>query len=440
MGSRFFISFFSAVFFIFTLSTAVPSMAQEPLKGTQLALKGINADDAENATDDESPKNSQQKTKELKKDTSSQSSKLETKETKKDTSFQGPKLEIKETKQDNLSQAFKLETKELKNDNFSQSLEQEVKELKEEVQRMRSENEARKILEVPEEEKSKSVEDILSAVGNQYTLLKKGSYGLQYGFAYSYNSGDVYSSSTYGTSIQRRSNHNLTNSITAQYALLNNLTMHISVPFSYKYNLVGTASSQESTDLGDMSLGFQIQPIKSGKDLPPIIFSLGLSLPTGSSPYAVDPIHSLSSGSGLYSLSGGLSVSKVIDPLVAFGNLSCTYALPDSNISQAWGQSSSQILTKVEPGMSVGASFGFGYALSYQASLNMSVSLGYSFNSRYTINNSAIYETGTSLSSSFNIGTGWRITTKRSIYVSLGIGLTVNDPDFSLSFTVPFEF
>lgn len=424
MKSRFSVNFFSVVFFTFMLFTAVPAMAQGPIMGTQLALKGINADDAETAIDDESPKNTPQKVKELKKDNPPQSYQPETKELKKDS----------------LPQSSKLETKELKKDKPSQSLEQDIKELREEVERIRGENEARKMLEVPEEEKTKSIEDILSAVGNQYTLLKKGTLGLQYGLSYSYNSGDVYESSTAGTAIERRSNHNVNNTITAQYALMNNLTTHISVPFSYKYNLVGTSSSQESTDLGDISFGFQVQPFKAGGGIPATIFSVSISVPTGTSPYAVDPVHSLASGSGLYSISGGLSISKVLDPLVAFGSLSYSYTLPDSNLHQAWGQSSSYILTKVEPGNGIGASFGFGYALSYQASLNLGVSVSYSSGSRYTINNTTTYETGSSVSSSFSIGTGWRISLKRSIYVGLGIGLTVNDPDFSLSFTLPFEF
>jgi hypothetical protein len=346
---------------------------------------------------------------------------------------QASKLETKEP-----SQSSKLETKDLKKDNPPQSLEQEVKELRQEVQRIRSENEARKMLEVPEEEKSKSAQEILSAVGNQYTLSKKGTIGLQYAFSYAYYSGDIIGQSGGYYYVERRANHNATNAITAQYALLNNLTLNAGVPFSYKYNLVGTSSSQESTDLGDISVGFQVQPFKAGGNIPATIFSLTVSLPTGTSPYVVDPLHSLSSGSGLYSLGCGVSVSKVVDPLVAFGSLSYSYALPDSNISQRWGSSST--LTKVEPGNSIGLAFGFGYALSYQASLNLSASLSYAFNSRYTLDNTSTFETGTSLGASFNVGTGWRVTTTRSIYVTLGIGLTVNDPDLSLSFSVPFEF
>jgi hypothetical protein len=162
-------------------------------------------------------------------------------------------------------------------------------------------------------------------------------------------------------------------------------------------------------------------------------------VPTGTSPYEVDPSNSLASGSGLYGINAGVSLSKVLDPLVAFGNLTYSYTLPESGMSQTWGSGGS-LLTKVDPGSSIGWALGFGYALSYQASLNLSVSFGYAFGSKYTLNDTVTFQSGSSLSSTFNVGTGWRISAARSISLSLGIGLTVNDPDVSLSFSVPFEF
>lgn len=386
MKSRCFIGLLSVFCFSFILLTAFPIMAHEPLKGKQLALKEISADDAAPAIDDELPQSSSS--------------------VKKEITIDSP----------------------------PQSLEQQVKELKEEIQKIRNENEARKKLEVPEEEKSKSVDDILSAVGRQYSLLKKGTIGLSYNFNYTYNSGDIID----GTLVERRVNHNLTNTITAEYALRNNLTLTANVPFCYKYNKVGTASSADATDLGDISLGVTFQPFKAGGSIPTTIFSITASIPTGSSPYEISLADSMSTGSGYYAISGGVSLSKVIDPLVAFGSLSYTYGLEKSGLSQYW--STNETLTKIEPGSSIGLSLGFGYALSYQASLNLSAQFAYSFTSKYVTNDVNTYETGTYLSSSFNVGTGWRITPSRSLYISLGIGLTTNDPDVALSFRVPFEF
>ncbi len=361
-----------------------------PLKGTQLALQEINAEDADAAADEPAK--------------------------------QTPKTQAAEVKSATTSAHPK-------------SLEQEVQELREEIQRIRNENEARKILEVPEEEKSKSVEDILSAAGRQYTLLKKGTIGLSYTFNYSYFSGDVISEAT---TVERRANHNLTNTINTDYALRDNLTISAGIPFVYKYNKVGTDASQEATDLGDISLSCQYQPLKAGGKWPTTILSLGVSFPTGTSPYKIDPNNSMATGSGLYSFSGGVSLSKVLDPLVAFGNVSYSYSLPEDGLSQKWGKK--DILTKVDPGSVIGVSIGFGYALSYTASLNISAQYSYYFSNKYTINDSAEYSSGSTASSSFNIGTGWRITPTRAVYTGLGIGLTSNDSDLSFYIRLPFEF
>lgn len=402
MKSRIFINLLSMVFITCILFAATPIRAQEPVRGTQLALKGINADDAETAVDDETSQSPQPKAKELK-------------------------------QKDNLPQNPQPEATELK-DESPKSLEQKVEDLRQEIQKIRSENEARKRLEVPEEEKNKSTEDILSAVGNQYVLLKKGVIGLQYSLNYAYYSSDVVSSST----IESRSNHNLTNSIILQYGLLNNVTMYANVPFDYKYNAVGTSSSQESTNFGDISLGIQVQPFKAGGYLPTTILSLSASIPTGTSPYAIDTTNSLATGAGVYSISGGVSLSKVLDPLVAFGNLTYTYNFPESGLNATWA--SGGVVNQVDLGSSIGWAFGFGYALSYQASLNMSAQFTYGFSSKYHLNDDTTYETGSTLSAMLNIGTGWRLSATRSVNVSVGIGMTVNDPDVSLTFTVPFEF
>lgn len=381
-GCLLFTCYFS--FIILALSPSISHAA--PLKGVQLALKGINAEDAEPAANESS------------------------------------KSAVSE---DNASNAS----------DYPKNLEQEVKELRQEIEKIRTENEARKRLEIPEEEKSKSVEDILSAAGRQYSLLKEGTIGLSYALGYSYYSGNVISESSF---VERRSNHNFTNTITAEYAIWNNLTVSTGIPFVYKYNKVGTSEEQDATDFGDIALGVTWQPFKAGGRIPTTILSFGASIPTGSSPYRIDLQSALPTGSGHYGVSTAVSLSKVIDPLVTFGNLSLTYGFPEDGLSQYWNET--QKLTNVEPGFTVGLAFGFGYALSYQASMNLSAQIAYALGSTYTINDSSKYKSGTALSSSFSIGTGWRITPARSLYVSLGIGLSDSDPDVSVSIKLPFEF
>ena len=409
---RKFVIVLSLLFFLtFTLLAALPVMANEPLEGIQLALSGVSADDANAAADQEAVKAPKETT------------------------------DVQETKAVEAPPVAEPQTPVTTQEGSAKSIEQELKDLKEEIQKLRGENEARKKLEIPEEEKSQTIDDILSAAGRQYSLLKKGTVGLSYTFNYAYYSGDAIDEST---TVLRRVNHNLTNTLALEYAFFNNLTVSSNFPFVYKYNKVGTDESLDVTDLGDISIGFSWQPFKAGGRIPTTILSLSLSLPTGSSPFEINYEDELATGAGYYGIGAGVSFSKVLDPLVAFGNLNYTYGIPESGLSQILYEDPSDpaskiYLEKVEPGSSIGVSMGFGYALSYQASLNMSAQFSYSFGSKYK-SNTGTTETGSSLSSSFNVGTGWRITPSRSIYATVSMGLTNNDPDVSLSLRLPYEF
>lgn len=315
------------------------------------------------------------------------------------------------------------------------TVEEQLKELKLQVEKLRKEAEARKRLEVSEEEKGKKAEDILTAAGREYTLLKKGATSLEYSFTYSYFSGDVIKDAAL---VEKRSNHNITNQIYVERGLKDNLSVNASIPFAYKYNRVGTDKAQEASDFGDLSVGMQMQPLKAGGDMPAMIFSAGLTLPFGSSPYKINPDTTLATGAGFYAVNGGVALSKTMDPLIAFGNLSYNYNFPASGLNQNWKDGRN--LTSVDPGSAVSLAMGFGYALSYKASLNLSVQANYAFSNEYKFSNADSYKSGSSVSSSFNIGTGWRVTPSRTVSLKLGIGLTSNDPDFSFSVRVPFEF
>lgn len=415
---------------IFTLAflAASPGLSYGSLQGTQLALNEVNASDAESTIDDKakSPQTIAEKPK--------------ANEPSKDASSN-----MKEQKSGDASNVVQ-ETKETEPDSAPKSIEDEIKELKKEIKKLRGENEARKKLEAPAEEKIESVEDILSAAGRQYSLLRKGTVGLSYTFGYSYFSGDAIDESTV---VLRRVNHNINNTISIEYALFNNLTLSSNIPFIYKYNKVGTTEALDTNNLGDINLGIAWQPFKAGGSIPATIVSFGVSLPTGTSPYEINYEDELSTGAGYYGLSLGVSLSKVIDPLVAFGSLNYSYGLPETGLSQiiyedATNPSSKIYLTEVKPGGSMGLAFGFGYALSYQASMNISAQFSYSFGGEYTNEGTAsaktTSKTGSSLSSSLSIGTGWRITAVRSLYASVGIGLTNNDSDVSVSLKFPFEF
>ena len=58
---------------------------------------------------------------------------------------------------------------------------------------------------------------------------------------------------------------------------------------------------------------------------------------TGSSPYEIDLNKQLSTGSGYYALSGGVSLSKVLDPVVLFGSVNVGCGIPIDGLDQVRG-------------------------------------------------------------------------------------------------------
>ncbi|MBF0117709.1 MAG: hypothetical protein HQK79_02665 [Desulfobacterales bacterium] len=335
-------------------------------------------------------------------------------------------------------------------------LKEELQNIEEEMKQLREEALARKKLEITEAEKSKKEEEVLRAAGREYTLMKPGAVGFEYNFNYSYYSTDEVAFSIYDSknkkivanpdantyylvSVKHKSNHNLTNTISIEFPLLDNLTITGDVPFSYKYNKSGTDSALDVTDLGDVSLGFQFEPVKSGGKFPTTILYGSGSLATGRSPFDIVPDKALSTGSGYYSVSGGFSMSTTVDPLIMFGSLNYSHGFEVKDLHQNYS-TLNDTLNAVAPGDSTSLSLGLGYALSYQVSLNLSYQYGYSFSSKYTYLNRGDISTGDSISSTFGIGIGWRLKPEQSIHIKVAFGFTNNDPDFTFSVRVPFTY
>ncbi len=316
-------------------------------------------------------------------------------------------------------------------------LQQQLEVLQEEVQKLRQQAEARQELKTTEEEAAEKEREILEAVSREYTMARKGTIGANYSFSYSYN---YYDYITEAYRVEHSADHNLTNTISLRYALKDNFTVNTSIPFVYEYDKVGTAASKQVTDFGDISFGWQWQPLKKGVKigvLPAPIVSGSVSLPLGGSPYETVTGEELSTGSGTYAAGLGMSMSGQMDPLVAFGGLRYSKALPIKGLSQRRG---SDVLNEVKPGGGMSLNFGIGYALSYKVSLNMSFNYSYSFGTDYTWNNGLLKtSSGSGTSASFGIGTGWHVSPTRSINIGLGFGIT-GGSSFSFSFSTPLDF
>lgn len=332
----------------------------------------------------------------------------------------------------------------------------ELENLKKEIQSLRDELEVRKKLQITEDEKAREEEEVLSATGREYTLLKSGTVGMEYSLSYSYysyasllttdsnNLSDNLTDSNKGTYYdlidyyKYFGNHVMDHTLFIEYAYLDNLTFNINVPFTLRYENEETDNSKSVNDLGDISIGFQFQPIKVGGQKPAVTFSSNLSCPTGRSPYEIDRETDISTGNGHYAISTGISLSKSIDPLIAFGSFNYTCNFSEDGLNQT--VYANQVLIKTAPGDILGFSMGFATALSYNVSLNMSYQYSYKMESTFYFEENQSTKSRSTVSSIFSVGTGWRYSPKRTINVRISIGLTENDPNVTVSFILPIEF
>ncbi|ASP39897.1 flagellar protein FilC [Bacterioplanes sanyensis] len=300
----------------------------------------------------------------------------------------------------------------------------------------------------------KALEEVFEAAEKNYSLLRQGGVGLNYNFDYSYY-GDqrinlvvepnldedgepTGSSSIRNADVSPVASHTFTNSFTLDYGVLNNLTVSGRLPLVAKFD---TEESLTTYALGDISGTVRWQPWEYVPGtLSKTLFSTFKSK-TGDSPYEIDLDKHLSSGSGYYSWSGGLSASKVMDPVVLFGSGSYGYNIPVTGLDQVRGSS---LLQEVHPGNSLSLSMGFAYSLSYDVSLSVSFQGSYNDETRFKLYTPATGEytnsvSGSQLSGIMNFALGVRVSPKTIANINVGFGMTELSPDIILGLSLPID-
>jgi len=301
-----------------------------------------------------------------------------------------------------------------------------------------------------EDEDANTLEEALTAVDENYSLIKKGNYGLQYGYNFTYSSADAIAFNPDNNTVNgvnRDSRFTHTSTLSASYGLKNNLTLGLSLPLIATTRAAGSAESEiEDTGLGDIGVNLRWQPwpLRLGK--PNVTFSGAMTLPTGTDPFKIDVNNSVATGSGTFGFSFSANASKTIDPVIAYGSVSLGYSLPRDGLNQR--RDNSQTLVSVEPRPTFSYNVGIGYALSYGVSINMGFQ--HTFGSRTELG----FTNGTSEASNaditsfesigghtalFNISTGFRTSPGTVLSINLGIGLTRESPDFVIGLSLPFS-
>ncbi len=289
-----------------------------------------------------------------------------------------------------------------------------------------------------DEDTTRQLEEVFQAAEKNYSLLKAGGKSLSYSLDYSYTSDsridiEVVNNQVRNLDIAPSATHSFTNSFSFDYGILNNLTLNARIPLSSRYD---TQRELSVTDWGDVVLGVRWQPFPYVPGKATVNVNSSLSTKTGVSPYEINNNTRLSTGSGTYSVSAGVSISKVLDPVVLFGSLSSSYAFEQNGLNQVRG---GRILKTVQQGQSFSFSGGFSYSLSYDTSLSMSAQVGYSTETSLYFSDGSNTSSQDSVNGSMNISLGIRVDPQTILNTSFGFGLTEDASDLSLGLSYPIN-
>jgi hypothetical protein len=255
-----------------------------------------------------------------------------------------------------------------------------------------------------------------------------------------------------------------TGAIALRYGLSNRLEMELRIPYVYGHTdtisreiFTGSATDKVFTSsghgIGDIEATARYQLNDGGADRPYYVGWLRFKSRTGRDPFEVTtdcvnrcvqnatgtglPLQ-LPTGSGFYSLQPGVTWLYPSDPVVFFGNLSYLHNFPRHNVSRTVLLGGKEPLGTVRVGDIADVSIGMGLALNDKAS----ISIGYdqSFIGITKQNGKTVPGSAKSVLGTLLIGGSYRFSDKRSMNFTLGVGVTRDTPDATVTVRVPMMY
>jgi len=303
------------------------------------------------------------------------------------------------------------------------------------------------------ESRVQTVTDVFTQSG---VLTPKGKFNLEASLSYTQNSSNKVSVVGYTIlptlvvgriEVSDSDRTTITAGVTARYGITNSTELELRIPFVYRSDQISTRPIQDGSSgntinttldgggLGDIEMAIRHQI--NFETTPYWVAGLRLKSDTGRSPYEVDidktsnTFIQAPTGSGLWSLSPGISMIYPKDPAVLFMNLGYIYNFKDTvNIN---GNS-----TEVDIGDTISLGAGLGFAVNPDLSLSFGISHKTILKSK--VNGIKNDDAKLLQLDSLTIGMNYAISKQTSINISAQAGLTEDTPDFQLTMRMPFSF
>jgi len=255
-----------------------------------------------------------------------------------------------------------------------------------------------------------------------------------------------------------------TGALALRYGLTNRMELELRVPYLYNHTdttsreiFTGSAEDRVFTSsghgLGDIEATARYQMNDGGADKPYFVGWLRFKSRTGRDPFEVTtdcvnrciqnvtgtgmPLQ-LPTGSGFYSLQPGVTWLYPSDPVVFFGNLSYLHNFARHGVSRRVLGGDRESLGTIDVGDVVDLSLGMGFALNDKAS----ISLGYdqSFVGLTKQNGKTVAGSAKTVLGTLLVGGSYRLSDRRTLNVALGVGITRDTPDATVTVRLPTTY
>ncbi|MBD2842130.1 hypothetical protein [Erythrobacter rubeus] len=264
-------------------------------------------------------------------------------------------------------------------------------------------------------------------------------------------------------SIDEQSSDIITTDFTGRFAPSDRLQFDVNVPVIYRSsvfqsggaggNASGLADARvEEFGIGDINGGVSYRLLRETVRRPDVVINARVKGPTGRDPFGIGLVEvpgtegnlevpeSLSTGSGVWAASVGASVLKTLDPMIVFGNLTYFHNFQRGfeDIDEIEGLQPGD----VDIGNAIQFGAGFAFALNEKSSISTSFTLRYGDETRLRFDEgefSDVIGSGSTVGL-LNLGATFAISDRISLLTSVGVGMTTDAPDVTVSARVPFRF
>ena len=240
----------------------------------------------------------------------------------------------------------------------------------------------------------------------------------------------------------------VTAALSARYGITDRLEVELKVPYLRRDDRVETTTGAgtvenniTSSGLGDIEAAAHYQINDGANGWPFFVANLRYKSNTGDGPFDVtrdaDGIPTeLATGSGFHSVEPSVTALYPTDPAVLFANISYLYTLEDS-VDTTVG---TQFIQDVDPGDSVGFSFGVGFALNEELSLSLGYQHDFVFETETEIQGIGTDKSDEFSVGSFLVGGSFRVHDRVGINLTTQFGATDDAPDVQVVLRVPIRF